>query len=66
MLYLSQVLGRPILDLDGERVATLKDVIVRLGEDEHPPVAVLSRVIAGAIFFCRAGASHTLARTASD
>src|SRR5262249_23944480 len=39
MLYLSQVLGRPILDLDGERVATLKDVIVRLGEDEHPPVA---------------------------
>src|SRR5467141_3046803 len=39
MLYLSQVLGRPILDLDGERVATLRDVIVRLGEDEHPPVA---------------------------
>jgi magnesium transporter len=39
MLYLSQVLGRPILDLDGERVATLKDVIVRLGEDEHPPVS---------------------------
>src|SRR5215510_7126080 len=38
MLYLSQVLGRPILDLDGERVATLKDVIVRLGEDDHPPV----------------------------
>jgi magnesium transporter len=39
MLYLSQVLGRPILDLDGERVATLKDVIVRLGEHDHPPVA---------------------------
>ena len=39
MLYLSQVLGRPILDLEGERVATLKDVIVRLGEDEHPPVS---------------------------
>jgi CBS domain-containing protein len=39
MLYLSQVLGRPILDLDGERVATLKDVVVRLGEDDHPPVA---------------------------
>src|SRR5881394_1505912 len=38
MLYLSQVLGRPILDLDGERVATLKDVIVRLGEGDHPPV----------------------------
>src|ERR1044072_3219677 len=39
MLYLSQVLGRPILDLDGERVATLKDVIVLLGEEDHPPVA---------------------------
>ena len=39
MLYLSQVLGRPILDLEGERVATLKDVIIRLGEDDHPPVA---------------------------
>src|SRR5207245_3017335 len=39
MLYLSQVLGRPILDLDGERVATLKDVIVRLAEEDHPPVA---------------------------
>jgi CBS domain-containing protein len=41
MLYLSQVLGRPIRDLEGERVATIKDVIVRLGEDEHPPVAGL-------------------------
>lgn len=39
MVYLSQVLGRPILDLEGERVATLKDVIVRLGEDDHPPVS---------------------------
>src|SRR5436305_9542685 len=39
MLYLSQVLGRPILDLEGERVATLKDVIVRLGEGDRPPVA---------------------------
>src|SRR2546428_2721926 len=39
MLYLSQVLGRPIIDREGERVATLKDVIVRLGEDDHPPVA---------------------------
>jgi CBS domain-containing protein len=31
-------LGRPIRDLEGERVATVKDVIVRLGEDDHPPV----------------------------
>jgi magnesium transporter len=33
------VLGRPIRDLEGERVATIKDVIVRLGEEDHPPVA---------------------------
>ncbi len=39
MLYLSQVLGRPIRDLEGERVASIKDVIVRLGEGDHPPVA---------------------------
>src|ERR671933_566573 len=38
MLYLSQVLGRSIRDMEGERVATIKDVIVRLGEGEHPPV----------------------------
>jgi magnesium transporter len=38
MLYLSQVLGRPIRDLEGERVAMIKDVIVRLGSDDHPPV----------------------------
>src|ERR671932_2807576 len=37
MLYLSQLLRRPVRDVEGERMATIKDVIVRLGED-HPPV----------------------------
>src|SRR5918996_429633 len=41
MLYLSQVLGRPIRDLEGLPVATVKDVIVRLGADDHPPVTGL-------------------------
>jgi len=41
MLYLSQVLRRPIRDLEGERVATVNDIIVRLGEDDHPPVTGL-------------------------
>ena len=41
MLYLSQVLRRPIRDLEGDRVATVKDVIVRLGGDDHPPVTGL-------------------------
>ena len=40
MLYLSQVLGRPVRDVEGEGVATIKDVVVHLGED-HPPVTGL-------------------------
>src|SRR5687768_15183704 len=51
MLYLSQVLGRPIRDLEGERVATVKDVIVRLGEDDHPPVTGLVARYRRADFF---------------
>ena len=44
MLYLSQVLSRPIRDLEGERVATIKDVIVRLGKEDHPPlIGLLAR-----------------------
>lgn len=44
MLYLSQVLSRPIRDLEGERVATIKDVIVRLGQEDHPPlIGLLAR-----------------------
>ena len=41
MLYLSQILGRPIRDLEGESVATVKDVITRLGEEDHPQVTGL-------------------------
>lgn len=51
MLYLSQVLGRPIRDLEGLRVATLKDVIVRLGDDDHPPVTGLVAKYRGRDFF---------------
>lgn len=44
MLYLSQVLGRPIQDVEGEKVATIKDVVVRYGEDDYPPiVGVMAR-----------------------
>ncbi|MGC2234641.1 MAG: CBS domain-containing protein [Pyrinomonadaceae bacterium] len=38
MLYLSQILGHPILDAGGEKIASIKDVIVRYGEEEYPPV----------------------------
>jgi CBS domain-containing protein len=38
MLYLSQVLGRPIYDAGSDRVATISDILVRYGDDDHPPV----------------------------
>ena len=44
MLYLSQILGRPIFDAGGEKVAVVKDVIVRYGEEDYPPlVGVVAR-----------------------
>jgi CBS domain-containing protein len=38
MLYLSQILGRPIFDASGDKIAVIKDVIVRYGEEDYPPV----------------------------
>jgi sporulation protein YlmC with PRC-barrel domain len=38
MLYLSQILARPIFDAEGERIAVVRDVIVRYGEEDYPPV----------------------------
>jgi magnesium transporter len=38
MLYLSQMLGRPIHSVEGEAIATIKDVIVRYGKEDYPPV----------------------------
>jgi magnesium transporter len=38
VLYLSQVLNRPIFDARNERIASISDVVVRYGEDEYPPL----------------------------
>ena len=38
MLYLSQLLGRPVLDSRDEKIASIKDVLVKYGSEEHPPV----------------------------
>ena len=38
MLYLSQVLGRPIYDAGSDRIATISDILVRYGDDDYPPV----------------------------
>jgi CBS domain-containing protein len=38
MLYLSQILNRPIFDAEGEKIASIRDVIVRYGTEEYPPL----------------------------
>lgn len=38
MLYLSQIIRRPIFDAGGENIATIKDIIVRYGEEDYPPI----------------------------
>ncbi|MEZ5347050.1 MAG: CBS domain-containing protein [Pyrinomonadaceae bacterium] len=38
MLYLSQMLRRSVFSLEGEEIATLKDFVVRYGQEEYPPV----------------------------
>jgi magnesium transporter len=41
VLYLSQVLKRPISDARNERIATISDVVVGYGKEEYPPVVGL-------------------------
>lgn len=38
MLYLSQILSRPIYDAAGEKIASISDILVRYGSDDYPPV----------------------------
>jgi len=47
-LLLSAVIGKPVLDRDGERVGTVKDLVVLLGEEEqHPAVIGLAARVQG-------------------
>ncbi len=38
MLYLSQILGRPIFDARNEKIALIRDILVKYGSEEYPPV----------------------------
>ena len=40
-LYLSQLIGQPVRDAQGERIARVQDLIVRFGAATHPPVTGL-------------------------
>ena len=48
MTYLSEIIGRPVTDLDGNSVGKLKDVIVRpWAEFPHPLIEAVTIVIKG-------------------
>lgn len=51
MLYLSQILGRPIFDARNEKIAVIKDVMVRYGEEDYPPVIGLVARYRRRLFF---------------
>jgi len=38
MLYVSQMIGRPIFDSRRDKIAAISDVLVRYGDDDYPPV----------------------------
>jgi len=38
MLYVSQLLNRPVFDSFHEKIAVIKDVLVQYGDEEYPPV----------------------------
>lgn len=55
MLYLSQILGRPISDVEGEKVAVIKDIVVRYGEEDYPPfIGIVGRFSRRNFFIPRA------------
>ncbi len=41
MLYVSQLVGRPVFDKSNDKIAIIHDVIVRYGRDEYPPLVGL-------------------------
>ncbi|MHB8647358.1 MAG: magnesium transporter MgtE N-terminal domain-containing protein [Thermomicrobiales bacterium] len=43
MLYLSQLINAPIRDRDGERIATVRDLIARIGEGYPPVTGLIAR-----------------------
>jgi CBS domain-containing protein len=51
MIYLSQVLGRPIYSLAGEEIATIKDVVVQYGKEDYAPLIGLIARYRRRLFF---------------
>ena len=51
MLYVSQILNRPVFDARREKIAVIKDVLVKYGEEDHPPVIGLVAGYRRRLFF---------------
>jgi hypothetical protein len=51
ILHLSQVVGSPLRDADGERLGRVEDLIVRLGGAGYPPITGLLVHVAGRTSF---------------
>ncbi len=51
MIYLSQVLGRPIYSFAGEEIATIKDVVVLYGNEDYAPMIGLVARYRRRLFF---------------
>jgi CBS domain-containing protein len=47
ILHLSQVIGSPLRDADGERLGKVEDLIVRLGGAGYPPITGVLVTVAG-------------------
>ncbi len=47
VLHLSLVVGGALRDSEGERLGRVDDLIVRIGEDEHPPITGVLVTVAG-------------------
>jgi hypothetical protein len=56
VLHLSLVVGGDLVDPDGDKLGRVDDLIVRLGDDEYPPVTGLLATVAGRQVFVPADA----------
>jgi hypothetical protein len=60
VLHLSLVVGGELRDADGLRLGKVKDLIVRLGSDDYPPVTGALAAIAGRAVFVPADLITTI------
>lgn len=65
MVFLSQIINRPIVDRDGDRIASLRDVIVHIGDESYPPVKGLVARIGRRSFFVPYSQVHGIDESAA-